>query len=223
MIRSGKCFARLGADLRAAGFATVAVDYPSTRQSLRASAAMVKEVTDGLVRDQNPADPVRLHFVCHSAGGLVLRAWTGLHGDGEAPPVGRSVMLGVPNNGASMADAVRELPVLGESLDWAWGDAAAELSGGAAATLKALPVPPGEYATVAGCRGVAGGYNPLVTGDDDGTVAVAEARLAGETDHLSVRGAGHSFLMMNPAVRTATVRFLRGGPLDEPDHGAAAE
>ena len=211
MIRSGKCFARLAADLRAAGFETVCVDYPSTRQSLKASAEMLDEITDRLVREQAPDDPVRLHFVCHSAGGLVLRAWTELQED-EAP-IGRSVLLGVPNGGAAMADAIRRTPVLGDSLDLLWGSAAAEISKDAVKTLSDLPAPRGKFATIAGCRGDEDGYNPLVPGDDDGTVTVAEAHLPGETEHLSVEGAGHSFLMMNPTIRAATVRFLKGGGL----------
>ncbi len=214
MIRSGKCFAQLAADLRAAGFATVAVDYPSTRQSLRASAAMLDEVTDRLIRDQDPADPVTLHFVCHSAGGLVLRAWTQRQED--AAPIGRTVMLGVPNGGASMADAVREIPLVGDSLDLLWGAAAAELSRGATETLRSLPAPRGTFGTVAGCRGVEGGYNPLIEGDDDGTVAVSETHLPGEAEHLSVRGAGHSFLMMNAQIRAATARFLQSGTFHPP-------
>ncbi|QDT17657.1 alpha/beta fold hydrolase [Alienimonas californiensis] len=213
MIRSGKCFARLAADLRTAGFTTVAVDYPSTRQSLRASAAMLDEITDRLVRDQDADDPVRLHFVCHSAGGIVLRAWGELQDD--SVPVGRSVLLGVPNHGAAMADALRGMPLVGDSLNFLWGAAAAEISRGEG-TLSALPAPRGTFATIAGCRGVASGYNPLIEGDDDGTVAVAEAHLVGEADHLSVRGAGHSFLMMNPEIRAATVRFLQGSTLSEP-------
>ncbi|NNJ25065.1 alpha/beta fold hydrolase [Alienimonas chondri] len=215
MIRSGKCFARMAADLRASGFDVVAVDYPSTRQSLRASAAMLQEITDRLVHDEDPEDPVRLHFVCHSAGGLVLRAWSEMQDD--QAPVGRSVLLGVPNGGAAMADAVRGMPVVGNSLDFVWGSAAAEISKGATETLSALPKPPGTFATIAGCRGSDDGYNPLVPGDDDGTVAVAEAHLDGEAEHLSVRGAGHSFLMMNATIRAATVRFLRGGTLQAPE------
>ncbi|MEM9701790.1 MAG: alpha/beta fold hydrolase [Planctomycetota bacterium] len=209
MIRSGKCFAKLAADLKAAGFATVAVDYPSTRQSLRDSAKMLDEITDRLIRDQDPEHPVSLHFVCHSAGGLVLRSWTELQP--EEIRVGRTVMLGVPNGGASMADAIRGMPGLGQTLDFLWGAAAAELSNDPQQTLTALPKPRGEFATIAGCRGTANGYNPLVPGDDDGTVAVSEAHLEGETDHLSVPGAGHSFLMMNPTIRGATVRFLQHG------------
>ncbi|MFH5805354.1 esterase/lipase family protein [Alienimonas sp. DA493] len=214
MIRSGRCFVRLAADLRAAGFTTVVVDYPSTRQSLRASAAMLNEVTDRLLREEDPKAPVRLHFVCHSAGGIVLRAWGALQA--EDVPVGRSVLLGVPNGGAAMADALRGMPLVGDSLDFLWGAAAAEISRGATETLSVLPAPRGTFATIAGCRGVESGYNPLIEGDDDGTVAVSETHLAGEADHLCVRGAGHSFLMTNATVRAATVRFLRGGPLREP-------
>ena len=212
MIRTRRCFAALAADLRAAGFATVCVDYPSTRQSLRASAAMLGDVTDGLVLEQDPADPVALHFVGHSAGGLVVRAW------GETRPdaaVGRTVLLGVPNGGAAMADAVRGVPLVGDSLDLLWGSAAGELSTDPDETLSPLPPPRGDFATIAGCRGTAAGYNPLIPGDDDGTVGVSEARLVGESDHLAVRGAGHSFLMTNAAVRAATVRFLRAGRLPE--------
>ena len=209
MVRSGRCFAPLAADLESAGFAAIAVDYPSTRQSLRAAAAALKEITDGLLRDQDPTDPVRLHFVCHSAGGLVVRAWGELQGDDV--PVGRTVLLGVPNAGAAMADAVRGVPLIGSSLDLLWGTAAGEISTDPGATLASLPAPRGEFATIAGCRGTAGGFNPLIPGDDDGTVGVAEARLNGETDHLAVPGAAHSFLMTNPTVRAATVRFLRGG------------
>ena len=210
MIRTGKCFAKLAGELREAGFETVSVDYPSTRQSLRASAAMLGEVTDGLLREQDPADPVTLHFVCHSAGGLIVRAWGEANADA---PVGRTVLMGVPNGGAAMADRVRGLPLIGGSLDLLWGSAAGELSTTEGETLSGLPAPRGEFATIAGCRGAEGGYNPLIPGDDDGTVAVREARLTGEADHLAVRGAGHSFLMTNPAVRAATVRFLTGGRL----------
>ena len=208
MVRSGRCFAALAADLQAAGFRTVAVTYPSTRQSLRESAAMLTQIADRLVAEQDPADPITLHFVGHSAGGLVIRAW------GEAnphAPFGRTVLMGVPNGGAAMADAVRGVPLLGSSLDLAWGSAAGELSTDPAASLRTLPPPPGEFLTVAGCRGTAAGYNPLIPGDDDGTVGVSEAQLAGQTEHLAVPGALHSFLMNEPAVRAATVRFLRDG------------
>ena len=209
MVRSGRCFAALAGDLEAAGFRTVAVTYPSTRQSLRASAGMLNEVTSRLIAEQDPADPVRLHFVGHSAGGLVIRAWGELAG--EAVPVGRTALLGVPNGGAALADRARGVPLLGPSLNLAWGSAAGELSTDPAASLRTLPPPRGEFATIAGCRGTAGGYNPLIPGDDDGTVGVAEARLAGEAGHLSVPGALHSFLMNDSAVRAATVRFLRDG------------
>ena len=153
MVRSGKCFSSLAADLESAGFRTVRVTYPSTRQSLRASAAMLTQITDRLIAEQDPADPVRLHFVGHSAGGLVIRAW------GEAnphAPVGRTVLMGVPNGGAAMADAVRGLPLVGGSLDLLWGSAAGELSTDPAASLRKLPPPRGAFATVAGCRGAAG-------------------------------------------------------------------
>jgi hypothetical protein len=58
------------------------------------------------------------------------------------------------------------------------------------------------------------GYNPLVAGDDDGTVAVSSTRLPGATDSGVVRAA-HSFLPGNERVIEQTLRFLRSGNLRE--------
>ena len=56
------------------------------------------------------------------------------------------------------------------------------------------------------------GYNPLVPGDDDGTVSVTSARLPGAADFLLVPCI-HSFLMKNDTVIDSTVRFLESGQL----------
>ena len=209
MGRSSKCFAALADELRAGGFAVVPFDYPSLRQSLRTSAADLGRVTDSLIAAQDPADPVRLHFVGHSAGGLVIRAWGERAGPGVN--VGRTALLGVPNAGAAMADRIRGLPGLATAFAGVYGPAGAELSAVAAESLAALPPPRGAFLTVVGCRGTAAGYNPLIPGDDDGTVAVAEARMPQETAFLPVTGVGHSFLMNDARVRAGVVGFLTAG------------
>ena len=63
---------------------------------------------------------------------------------------------------------------------------------------------------MAGGRGGDIGFNPLLAGDDDGTVRVEEARLAGASDFTLV-DALHSHLMTSPTVLEETVRFLRHG------------
>ena len=44
----------------------------------------------------------KVHFVTHSLGGIVFRAWAALHA--EKLPVGRAVLLAPPNNGSEIAD-----------------------------------------------------------------------------------------------------------------------
>ena len=80
------------------------------------------------------------------------------------------------------------------------------------ARFKALAESAFEFAVIAGARGTADGYNPLIPGDDDGTVRVEETRLPGATDFMTVP-AIHSFLMNNPAVIDASLRFLKEGQL----------
>ena len=77
-----------------------------------------------------------------------------------------------------------------------------------------LPTPEFEFAVIAGAKGVAGGWNPLLEGDDDGTVEVSNTRLPGASDFMTVE-ALHSFLMDHDEVISATVRFLDTGALRE--------
>jgi hypothetical protein len=78
--------------------------------------------------------------------------------------------------------------------------------------IAKLPTPKFEFAIIAGARGAPGGFNPLVPGDDDGTVAVASTRLPGAKDFVTVNCI-HSFLMSNKHVVDYTVRFIQEGRL----------
>ena len=73
-----------------------------------------------------------------------------------------------------------------------------------------VPEPPHRLPVlvVAGSRGTLGGYNPLIAGDDDGIVGVAETRLERQHEHLVVRGM-HTFLMTRPEVLRAVIAFLK--------------
>ena len=47
----------------------------------------------------------RVHFVGHSLGGIMVR---GLYAQGHIPNVGRVVMLGSPNSGSEIVDALED-------------------------------------------------------------------------------------------------------------------
>jgi pimeloyl-ACP methyl ester carboxylesterase len=199
--RSSKSFYRMAAVLRDAGYQVFGFEYPSTRIEIPASAEYLHQVIDSLEGIHE------VNFVVHSMGGLVVRAYLAEHHD---PRIKRMVMLGTPNQGARMA-ALLEKNALFRTL---YGPAGQQLVDDPNGLIANLPTPDFEFAIVAGVRGNEEGYNPLIPGDDDGTVSLDSTLLPGAADFLTVQ-AMHSFLMNHSQVITATEHFLRTGALRE--------
>ncbi len=143
--------------------------------------------------------PVEL-LVGHSLGGLVI-----LEALRRAPdlPVKRVVCLGSPLRGSGVAAAMggRRGP-----LSLVLGRSRSLLETGCAPWQG-----PVEVGVVAGnrARGL-GGLFARMDGESDGTVSVAETRLAGLTDHCVVP-ASHSGLVLSADVARQTARFLLRG------------
>lgn len=198
--RSSHCFASMARHLAADSFTVVPFEYPSTRARMERAAEYLHSVIQSL------HEAARIDFVVHSMGGLVVRTWLLNHSDCR---IGRMVMLGTPNQGAELAAQLRRRWLFRMIL----GDAGQQLATGADCSIQRLPVPPFEFGLIAGGRGNDQGYNPLLPGDDDGTVTVESVRLAGASDFLVVPRI-HSFLMSDPAVIAATLHFLTHGRFD---------
>ncbi|QDU35803.1 Alpha/beta hydrolase family protein [Maioricimonas rarisocia] len=199
IVRSSKSFGAMPKALAEAGYTVVGFDYPSTRVPIAESA----EYFHKLLQSLDGVDEI--HVVAHSMGGLVVRAWLAEH---EDPRIDRMVMLGVPNNGARMANLLR---------DWTlfkavFGPAGQQLVEDPEGVLEKLPVPKFEYAIVAGSRGTEKGFNPLIPGDDDGTVSVDSTRLVGAVDFMTVPVL-HTFLPRDRRVIEAVKRFFKTGTL----------
>lgn len=200
MGRSNKTWPRLNARFAEQGVTTIGFDYPSTQCAISDSADYLHQVLENLEGiDQ-------IDFVCHSMGGLVVRAYLEKYND---PRIRRMVMLGVPNRGAEMADLAARWPLY----QWICGPGGCQLGTNPGGRIASLPTPPFEFAVIAAGRGTATGYNPLIPGDDDGTITVTSTRLPGATDFLQVNGVMHSFLMFDQRVVDATVHFLDTGRL----------
>ena len=201
IVRSSKSFDALRKALEEDECTVVGFDYPSTRVTIEESAEYLHQVIESL----EGIDQIDL--VVHSMGGLIVRTYLARHGD---PRLHRMVMLGVPNLGANMANIVQTNPLF----RLVFGPAGQQLIVDPEGFIAELPAPDFEFAVIAGARGVAGGWNPLLEGDDDGTVEVSNTRLPGAVDFMTVE-ALHSFLMDNEEVIAATVRFLKTGALRE--------
>ncbi len=190
---SGLEMGLLGRRLAACGFQPRRFRY----HSLRCAPA---ENAEELATFARRLDLPRLHFVGHSLGGIVLLHLFARHTD--LPP-GRVVLLGCPAQGSGVARRLAHLPVLRPSLgrsveDGLLGEAPAWRGGR-------------ELGVIAGTGGL--GVGRLIgglTSPSDGTVAVAETRLPGAKDMLTL-DTTHTGMLFSRSVAVATARFLSGG------------
>lgn len=201
IIRSSKSFSRMRGMLKRSGYSVIGFDYPSTQVTIHDSAEYLQKVLASLT------DVSEINFVVHSMGGLIVRTYLRTESD---PRIHRMVMLGVPNRGANIANVVQHNPLF----KLLYGPAGQQLIHDPEGFIADLPIPAFEFAIVAGARGAEDGWNPLIDGDDDGTVEVENTRLPGATDFMTVSGM-HSFLMDREDVIDATCRYLTTGALRE--------
>ncbi len=196
IVRSSKSFSKLAEALKKDGYTVIGFDYPSTQVEISQSAEYLNQLIESLEGVE------KISFVVHSMGGLLVRCYLEKHNDDR---IERMVMLGVPNRGANMADIFKNILLF----KMIFGPAGGQLgiNGG---YIDSLPTPEFDFGVIAGARGKDTGYNPLVPGDDDGTVSVESTRLPGACDFATVECL-HSFLMNNADTITYTREFLKTG------------
>jgi pimeloyl-ACP methyl ester carboxylesterase len=216
IVRSSKSFGPLRKRLEEEGYTVVGFEYPSTRMSIDQSAEYLRQTLNSLEGIE------QIDFVVHSMGGLLVRHALNRDetsgeklGDGPGidPRIRRMVMMGVPNQGARMANLLQQNVLF----RWIFGPAGQQLVEDPEGFIASLSTPPFEFAIIAGARGHQTGWNPLMPGDDDGTVAVESTRLPGASDFITVP-ALHSFIMWHPEAIDATIRFLNTGSLHADGH-----
>ena len=179
------------------GYRVVAAGYDAADGTVEAIAA---EVVPRSVAECGEAE--RIHFVTHSMGAIVLRAWMEEH---QVARLGRTVMMAPPNRGSEVVDALRGLGLARRVV----GPAGEQLGAAAGLPARLGPVWPG-VGVIAGTRSGEPWSSALIPGPDDGKVSVASTRVAGMDDHLVLR-ATHTFVMNHPVALAQTVAFLRDG------------
>lgn len=215
MGRSPHSFAGMRKGLAERGWEVATLNYPSLRRSLH---ELARQVQTWLSRLEGVNE---VHFATHSLGGVVLRAAmeglpAGKHDDDAVPPwsatpqIGSAVMIAPPSHGSALADRLNHH----RAYRWLYGDVGQVLLTG---ELADLPLPTFRFAVVAGARGEKDGWNPLIPGDDDGVVGVAETLLEGAEEHVVLSGpkAVHAFVMNHPEAIAGADRFFRGGHFRE--------
>jgi triacylglycerol lipase len=185
------------------GYRVVNYHYPSTDEPVE---TLVRHV--GLAVNQCGFQ--KTHFVTHSLGGILVRAWLTEY---RPPIMGRVVMLAPPNHGSEVVDGLIGNDLVLDMLTFLHGPAVLQLGTDDDSVPSQLPPPDYPLGIIAGNRAI----NPLgpilIEGENDGTVSVASTRIEGMTDHIVVP-ATHTMIMMNPIAIAEIIEFLRYGAFD---------
>ena len=181
--RSRRSMWLVGLWLKFCGYRVTSIGYPSHRVSI---AAAVQQHLNPALEQLEIAPGSQVHFVTHSLGGIVFRAWAAQRD--PAFPLGRAVLLAPPNQGSQIIDELRQ---------WGWvrwflGPVSAELGTNAASTPNTLGL----------------------GSESDGVVTIASAHGEGEAD-FTLLPTNHATIILQPAVFRAVHRFLQTGSFKE--------
>jgi pimeloyl-ACP methyl ester carboxylesterase len=198
--RTARSFRKMELALQRAGYATLNLDYASRRKPLEA-----------LTEDIHPAIELfaggvtgSVHFVCHSMGGLLARAYLAKH---KLARLGRVVMLGTPNGGSEIADRLQNLKAYRVFFGPAGQQLGTKRDAAMVALLPAIDYPIG---IIAGNRSIYPISSIGLPRPHDGRVSVINTRLDGMADHIVIR-TSHPWLVRNGEAIEQTIVFLRDG------------
>ena len=198
--RSKNSMKTLEEALAGQGFRVVNIDYPSTRFPVE---FLADTVLDAVIRHHAPECRGRVHFVTHSLGGIVVRAYLKNH---HPDNLGRVVMISPPNQGTELVDRLRKYPIFR-----AFGSPAGlQMGTGPDSLPSKLGAVDFELGVIAGRKSINPFYSWLIPGPDDGVVAVGRTRVEGMKDFIVVPHS-HTFIMKKKDVIDQVIHFLRNG------------
>lgn len=193
---------KLAANLQRDGYAVVNLSYPSTRSTVNESVQHLHQT----FQQQRLKEHRTVHFVTHSLGGILVRAFLKQHPQSN---LGRVVMLSPPNRGSELADRLMAGP-LRHLYRLTTGPAGQELGTSPDSTPNQLGPVDFPLGVITGSRSLNPLFSSTFDGPNDGKVAVERAMVEGMADFLVVRHS-HSFIMRSSTVTRETIHFLKHG------------
>ncbi len=211
LARTARSMEKIATALQQEGYHVLNVDYPSREHSIE---ELAPAVISAAIRDCG-ADAVKIHFVAHSLGSILVRYYLSRN---SLPSLGRVVMLSPPNQGSEAVDLLKKLP----GFYWFNGPAGMQL--GTDEDSIPLQLPPVDYevGVIAGDRTINFILSWIIPGADDGKVSIQRAQVAGMADFLVVHHT-HPYIMKADDVIEQTLFFLRTGRFDHDRERAATK
>jgi triacylglycerol lipase len=207
LARSDRAMEPLAEQLGSEGFTVYNLSYPSTKLPPEALGTYLHERVLACCETAS-----RLHFVTHSLGGILVRAYLAVH---DTPNLGRVVMLAPPNHGSELVDLLGD----SEAFRWSLGPTATQLGTDTESFPNRLPLPNFELGVIAGTESINPVGSIVIPGENDGTVSVRSTKLEGMSDFIAVP-ASHTLIMRSEAAGRQTVEFLRYGRFEHPEASA---
>lgn len=208
LLRSSRSMHSMAEHLSAAGYYVVNHDYASRKKPIASLAN--SEIPKAVAAC--PAD-VPIHIVAHSLGGILLRYYLQ---NNQITRLGRSVMLGPPNQGSEVVDAMKAVP----GFVLINGPAVLQLGTDKNSVPANLGPVAFELGVIAGSRSINLILSNFLPNPDDGKVSVASTKVAGMADHITLP-VSHPFLMTSPQSIKQTLYFLQHGRFQHANKTAA--
>ncbi len=197
--RSKKAMLLLEYRLIKAGFEVHNIGYPSREEGPDALLQLVGEQVEACCT----GDGRVVHFVAHSLGGLIVRAYLDQR---PSLRLGRAVLLGTPNQGSRLVDRFGDLQLF----ELLAGPTAKVLGTDASSFPRQIGLPYYPIGIIAGSRTLNPLSDKLLAGESDGAVALENTKLEGMTDFLIV-DTGHTFMRYSAEVAAEVIHFLQHG------------
>ncbi len=201
LARTAFSMQRMKRALEGNGYRVANVDYPSRDHKIEVLAPLA--IKDGLQQCGENSETTAVHFVTHSLGGILVRAYLA---DNEIANLGRVVMLAPPNQGSKAVDEMERIP----GFDWLNGPAGYQLGKGSESVPLRLGAPEFDFAVIAGNLTIDPITSALLDDPDDGKVSVSDTRLEGMRDFVVVP-VSHAMIMQDRDVIRLVMNYLSRG------------
>lgn len=191
----------LASRLEDAGFLVHNIGYSSINDSPE---EILRDVSEQ-INDSLPENNQTVHFVGHSLGGLIIRAYLE---DTKVRNLGRVVLIGTPNKGTTLVDYYRDT--------W-WMQMAGPTALALSTDEKSFPNSIADpYYPVGIIAGVSddSSNEDILPGPDDGLVTVESTKVNNMTDFIVIESS-HWRLRYDREVAGQTIAFLRYGKFEK--------